>query len=163
MIIERIIHGVNEVARWIAGLILIAVTFGVFANIIARDLAGTSYLGTQILAQWATAWMTFLAAAYIVPTHGHVAIDLLLRNTKTSLKRVVIIVTSLAGMATSAICVIYGAELSAFIFSTGQIEITTDLSPGILYLSIVVGMALMFVNYADLFIAMLRKDDTRLP
>ena len=159
--ITRVIRGLNALSRTLSGVVLLAMTFVLFLNIVARNFLGYSYVGGDALGSWLMVWLTFIGAAFIVPTHGHVAVDLLLRA--AGVRRLVVVVTSFVGMVTSAIMAVIGVQLTQFIFSTGEVETTLGVSPGFLYLPVGIGMVLMFINYADLLVAMLRKDDTRLP
>ena len=161
--ITRVIRGLNALSRTLSGVVLLAMTFVLFLNIVARNFLGYSYVGGDALGSWLMVWLTFIGAAFIVPTHGHVAVDLLLRAAGVRLMRLVVVVTSIVGMVTSAIMAVIGVQLTQFIFSTGEVETTLGVSPGFLYLPVGIGMVLMFINYADLLVAMLRKDDTRLP
>lgn len=159
----RIIRGLNAISRTFSGVVLLAMTLILFANIVARNFLGYSYIGGDTLGSWLMVWLTFIGAAFIVPTHGHVAVDLLLRAAGVRLMRLVVVITAVVGMVTSAIMAVIGIQLTQFIFSTGEVEITLGLSPGFLYLPVGIGMVLMFINYTDLLVAMFRKDDSRLP
>lgn len=159
----RIIRGVNAFCRTFSGVVLLAMTFVLFANILARNFMGYSYVGGDTLGSWLMVWLTFIGAAFIVPTHGHVAVDLLLRAAGVRLMRAVVVVTAIVGMTTSALMAFFGIQLTRFIFSTGEVETTLGVSPGFLYLPVGIGMVLLFINYADLLVAMIRKDDSRLP
>lgn len=162
-LIVRAIHGLNRIARMLSGAIMLIMTFVLFVNVIARNFLGYSYVGTEALGTYLMVWLTFIGAAFIVPNHGHVAVDLLLRAAGPRLMRAVVIVTSIVGMATSIYMAVIGVQLTAFIFSTGAVETTLGVSSGFLYLPVAIGMVLMFINYAELLTAMLRKDDSRLP
>lgn len=160
---SRILCGVNAFSRTFSGVVLLAMTFVLFANIVARNFLGYSYVGGDTLGSWLMVWLTFIGAAFIVPTHGHVAVDLLLRAAGVRLMRFVVVVTAIVGIVTSVIMAYFGIQLTKFIFSSGEVEPTLGVSPGYLYLPVAIGMVLMFINYADLLVAMLRKDDSRLP
>lgn len=162
-LVGRVIRGLNSVSRMLSGALLLIMTFILFLNIVARNFLGFSYVGTEALGTYLMVWLTFIGAAFIVPIHGHVAVDLLLRAAGPRLMRAVVILTTIVGMATSIYMAIIGTQLTAFIFATGQVEATLGVSPGYLYMPLAIGMVLMCVNYAELFVAMLRKDDSRLP
>lgn len=151
------------ISRAFSGALLIIMTFVLFANIVARNFLGYSYIGGEAVGTYLMVWLTFIGAAFIVPIHGHVSVDLLLRAAGRRLMRVVVIITTLVGMTVSGYLAVLGIQLTQFIFSTGQIEITLNISTGYLYLPVGIGMTLMFLNYAELLTAMLRKDDSRLP
>lgn len=161
--IGRVIRGLNSISRILSGVLLLIMTFALFLNIVARNFLGYSYVGTEALGTYLMVWLTFIGAAFIVPTHGHVAVDLLLRAAGPRLMRAVIIITTIVGMVTSVYMAVIGTQLTIFIFATGQVETTLGVSPGFLYMPLAIGMVLMFVNYADLMVAMLRKDESRLP
>lgn len=161
--ILRVIRCVNAASRALSGALLLIMTFVLFLNIVARNFLGYSYIGAEATGTYLMVWLTFIGAAFIVPTHGHVSVDLLLRAAGPRLMRMVVIITSVVGMATSVYMGLYGVQLTQFIFSTGQVETTLNISTGYLYLPVGIGMTLMFVNYAELLVAMLRKDDSRLP
>lgn len=156
-------RGLNAISRVIAGALLLVMTFVLFVDIVMRNSVGYSFIGAPAVGTYTMVWLTFIGAAFIVPTHGHVAVDILLRAAGPRLKRWVVILTALGGMATSAYMAVVGLRLTRFIFGTGQLETTLNISPGFLYLPVALGMGLMFLNYAELLVAMLRKDDTRLP
>lgn len=160
---SRVLHGLNAFSRVFSGVVLLIMTLVLFGNIVARNFLGYSYVGGDTLGSWLMVWLTFIGAAFIVPIHGHVAVDLLLRAAGVRLMRVVVFITAIVGMVTSALMAVLGIQLSKFIFSTGEVETTLGISPGFLYLPVAIGMVLMFINYTDLLAAMLRKDDSRLP
>ncbi len=164
-LIGRGIRALNSICNMFAGALLLFMTLFLCVNIVGRNFVGHSYIGTDAVGTWSMAWITFLGAATIVPAHGHVCVDLLMRATgnRPGLKRPVVIVTAVVGMVTSAILGYLGVQFTHFIFSTGQVETTLGISPGFLYMALAIGMIVMFLNYADLLVAMLRKDDSRLP
>lgn len=161
--IGNLIRKLNAVSRLFSGVLLLIMTLALFVNIVARNFFGYSYVGTEALGTYLMVWLTFIGAAFIVPTHGHVAVDLLLRAAGPRLMRVVVIITTTVGMVTAVYMAVIGTQLTLFIFRSGQVETTLGISPGFLYLPVAIGMALMCVNYAELMVAMLRKDDSRLP
>lgn len=159
----RAIHGMNVISRAFSGALLLIMTFVLFLNIVARNFLGHSYIGAEAVGTYLMVWLTFIGAAFIVPTHGHVSVDLLLRAAGPRLMRAVVMITAVVGMGTSVYMAFLGIQLTEFIFSTGQVETTLNISTGYLYLPVGIGMAMMFINYAELLAAMLRKDDSRLP
>lgn len=161
--ILRVVRWLNALSRAFSGLLLLIMTFALFVNIVARNFLGDSYVGAEAAGTYLMVWMTFFGAAFIVPSHGHVSVDLLLRASGVRLMRAVVIITTLVGMGTAIYLAILGIRLTTFIFSTGSVETTLNISTGYLYLPVGIGMLLMFINYAELFVAMLRKDDSRLP
>jgi TRAP-type C4-dicarboxylate transport system permease small subunit len=161
--ILRVIRGANAVSRAFSGALLLIMTVVLFLNIVARNLLGYSYIGAEAVGTYLMVWLTFIGAAFIVPAHGHVSVDLLLRAAGPRLARAVVVITALVGMVTSIYMAVLGIQLTQFIFSTGQVETTLNISTGYLYLPVGIGMLLMFVNYAELLAAMLRRDDSRLP
>lgn len=161
--ILRLLRWLNAAGRAFSGVLLLVMTFVLFLNIVARNFLGYSYIGAEAVGTYLMVWLTFIGAAFIVPAHGHVSVDLLLRACKPPLQRILVLLTALAGMAVAAYLAVFGVQLTVFIFSTGQVETTLNISTGYLYLPVGVGMTLMFMNYAELFVAMVCKDDTRLP
>lgn len=162
-LLPRAIRGLNAASRMVAGALLLLMTFALFVDIVARNFADYSFIGTAAIGTYTMVWLTFIGAAFIVPTHGHVAVDILLRAVGVRYRRLLVILTALGGMATSAYMAVIGLRLTRFVFGSGQLETTLNISPGFLYLPVAIGMTLMFLNYADLLVAMLRKDDARLP
>ncbi|HXE19953.1 MAG TPA: TRAP transporter small permease subunit, partial [Castellaniella sp.] len=146
-----------------SGALLLVMTFVLFLNIVARNFLGYSYIGAEAVGTYLMVWLTFIGAAFIVPNHGHVSVDLLLRAAGPRLMRAVVMITAVVGMGTSVYMAFLGIQLTEFIFTTGQVETTLNISTGYLYLPVGIGMILMFINYAELLAAMLRKDDSRLP
>lgn len=161
--IVRVIHRMNAVSRGFSGALLLLMTFVIFLNIVGRNFLGYSYIGAESVGTYLMVWLTFIGAAFIVPTHGHVSVDLLLRAAGPRLMRAVVIITTIVGMGTSIYLAIIGIQLTQFIFATGQIETTLNIYTGFLYLPVGIGMIMMAINYAELFVAMIRKDDSRLP
>lgn len=160
---EAMIRRLNAIGRAVSGIMLLLMTFALFLNVVARNFLGFSYVGTEALGTYAMVWLTFIGSAFIVHNHGHVSVDLLLRALGPRPMRVVVAVTALVGMGTAGFLTYMGIVLTRFIFSSGQIETTLGISAGFLYLPVGIGMALMFLNYADLMLAMIRGDDSRLP
>lgn len=161
--IGRVIATLNAAGRWLCSAMLLAMTFVLFANVVARNFLGYSYIGTEAVGTYLMVWLTFIGAAFIVRSHGHVSVDLLLRVAGARMLRTVMLLTAVVGMVTSGYMAMIGFELTRFIFRNGQVETTLGISTGFLYLPLPVGMILMLLNYADLFFAVLRKDDSRLP
>src|SRR5690606_41599355 len=98
----RIIRGLNAISRTFSGVVLLAMTLILFANIVARNFLGYSYIGGDTLGSWLVVWLTVIGAAFIVPAHGHVAVDLVLRAAGVRLVRLVVVITGVVGLATSA-------------------------------------------------------------
>lgn len=159
------VHGLNAACSWIAGVMLVFMALFLCANILGRDFFGHSYIGTTALGTWLMVWITFLGAAVIIPRHGNVRIDLLLRafTGRVSLMRIATALVAVIGIIFSAVLFVLSVEFTNFMFGTGQIETTLSISPGYVYISVAIGTFVMLVNYIDLLVAILRKDDTRLP
>src|SRR5690606_16911969 len=122
--VARFIRGLNSISRMLSGALLLILTLVLFLNIVARNFFGHSYVGTEALGPYLMVWLTFIGAAFIVPTHGHVAVDLLLRAAGPRLMRAVVIITTIVGMTTSIYMAVIGTQLTMFIFTTGQVETT---------------------------------------
>src|SRR5690606_32539313 len=126
----------NAFSRTFSGVVLLVMTLVLFGNIVARNFLGYSYVGGDTLGSWLTVWLTFIGAAFIVPIHGHVAVDLLLRAAGVRLMRAVVFITAIDGMVTSAIMVVLGIQLTKFIYNAGENETTLGVSLEFLYLPI---------------------------
>src|SRR5699024_6465276 len=134
----------NNACRTLCGALLLFMTFVLFLNILARNFLGVSYIGAEALGTYSMVWLTFIGSAYIVPAHGHVSVDLVLRAVKQRFRYVVVAFIALIGMLTSGIFFYLGAKLTQFIFATGQLETTLNIPTGFLYLPVAIGMFMMF-------------------
>lgn len=142
----------NAASLRFAAFLLIIMTFALCINLLSRDFLGTSFIGVDALSAYFMVWIAFIGSAVIVPDHGHVSIDILLRMTGVRMRRFIYLVTALCGVFASAYVAIFGLKISFSIFSIGVEEPTLGISKAYLFLIPSVACLLMFVNYLVLLV-----------
>ncbi len=142
----------NAVSLRLAAGLLLVMTFALCVNLLSRDFIGSSFVGVDALSAYFTVWITFIGSAVIVPSHGHVSIDILLRMTGGRTRRVIYFITAICGMGGSLYIAIFGLKITFFIFNIGVEEPTIGISKAYLFLIPSVASLLMFINYLFLLI-----------
>lgn len=144
---RAILRRVNAASLRVSALLLLTMTFMLCLNLLSRDFLGDSFVGVDALSAYFMVWITFIGSAAIVPDHGHVTIDILLRAANKRIRQVIYVITGIIGSLGSLYIAVFGLKIAISIFDIGVEEPTLSISKGYLFLIPSIACLLMFVNY----------------
>lgn len=148
-------HGFDviiEFLTYIAGIIIVAVTFSVSGSAVVRYLGFRPPIWTFQFTEYALLWFTFLAAAWLLREGGHISIDTVISRLPTKTRRYVEIINDLLGFIVSVIIFWFGTLHTIDLFQRGIMEvkgITVPKSP--LFLIIPLGGLALSIQFARQF------------
>lgn len=155
-------HGFDiiiEFLTYIAGIIIVAVTFSVSWSAVVRYLGFRPPLWTFQFTEYALLWFTFLAAAWLLREGGHISIDTVISRLPTKTRGYVDIMNDILGLIVSVIIFLFGTLHTIDLFQRGIMEvkgITVPKSP--LFLIIPLGGLALSIQFGrQLFSKMILK------
>jgi len=144
----RILRTVERVL--LAGLML-AMSFAYVINVIARNLA-PAYAPQLAWIEEATlialAWVAFLGLGLALERGRHIAMSAFLERIRGPAKAWITGAINLVGLLFSLYIAKIGMDISVFVYNSGQVSPTLNLSVIWLYGVIPVGFALLALRYA---------------
>ncbi len=104
---------------YIAGGLVIIMMLSIFANVVSRELFGTSIVWVLELSQYSLCYITFLVATWLLREEGHVKMDLVLNRLKAAHQAALNAATSIIGALLSLITFWYGMLTTWDMFQRG--------------------------------------------
>ena len=141
-----------ESLAYIAGIIILAVTFSVSWTAVVRYLGFRPPLWTFQFTEYALLWFTFLGAAWLLREGGHIRIDTIVSRLPTKTQRHVGIINDILGFIVSVIIFWFGTLHTIDLFQRGIMEVkgaTVPKSP--IFLIIPLGGLTLAIQFARQF------------
>lgn len=139
---------VDRLARLVAGLSLLTVTFVLFANSFGRYFFNISFVGGEELARILTIWLTFIGAYLVARVNRHVTIDIALRLVSERNYRRLLFVVSTITAVTVAYVAYLGVDLAWRVHTAGQVSAVLPLKRAWFYYPLPLGFGLMALAFA---------------
>ena len=131
----------NRVAEWVMGLLLVAMTLLVGAQIAGRFLFGYSIFWSDELARFLLVWIAFLGMSIGVRRGAHPGVDTLVRALPPAWRRPVIVLAVGCSLLFFLVMVVHGTLLVSRTW--GQRSPSLGLRMGVPYLAVPVAGLLM--------------------
>ena len=147
-----------EFFTYIAGIIILAVTFGVSWTAVMRYLGFRPPAWTLQFTEYALLWFPFLAAAWLLREGGHINIDTVFSRLPKKTRRHVEIINDILGFLVCFIIFLFGTLHTIDLFQRGVMEvkgITVPKSP--VFLIIPLGGLALSIQFGRQFIAKIRS------
>jgi TRAP-type C4-dicarboxylate transport system permease small subunit len=110
-LVTRISDIVVQIEKVFLGLLMIAITGIVFANVFCRYLFNAPLLWGDELPRFLFTWVTFLGASVGITTHAHVAIDNFAMRLSEKTRGFLEIVVSTSLVVVLCFLIVYGIRL----------------------------------------------------
>lgn len=108
--LRKIYNGLDwmiKLGGYIAGILVLAMTFMIFYEVIARSFFGSPTTWATELSIYALIGSGFLGSAYAVRKHSHITVDLLVANMSEKGRVILAYVTNVLGLLFSVIFTYY--------------------------------------------------------
>ena len=112
-----------ESLTYIAGIIIVAVTFTVSVTAVVRYLGFRPPLWTFQFTEYALLWFTFLAAAWLLREGGHISIDTVISRFPTKTQRHVGIINDILGFIVSVVIFLFGTLHTIDLIQRGIMDV----------------------------------------
>lgn len=109
--LRKIYNGLDWIIKlgaYLAGIFILAMTFMIFYEVIARSFFGSPTTWATELSIYSLIGSGFLGSAYAVRKHSHITVDLIVANISQKGRVVFGYVTNVLGLLFSTIFTIYG-------------------------------------------------------
>jgi C4-dicarboxylate transporter DctQ subunit len=147
-----------EFLAYIAGIIILAVTFSVSGSAVVRYLGLRPPDWTFQFTEYALLWFTFLAAAWLLREGGHINIDTVITRLHTKTRRKVEIIDDILGFIVSVIIFWFGTLHTIDLFQRGIMEVKGTIVPkSPLFLIIPLGGMVLAIQFSRQFYKHLRS------
>ena len=155
---KNVFDVIIEVMTYMAGVIILAVTFTVTLTAIVRYLGFRPPPWTFQFTEYALLWFTFLAAAWLLREGGHISIDTVVSRLPTKTRRYVDITNDILGFIVSIIIFLFGTFHTIDLFRRGIMEVKGVIVPKTpLFLIIPLGGLALSIQFGRQFFSNLRS------
>jgi len=141
----------STIERVLLGSLMLAMSFAYVINVLARNFAPE--LAPQLA--WieeatliALAWVSFLGLGLALERGRHIAMTAFLERVKGRVKAWITGAINLVGLLFSLYIAKIGMDISIFVYNSGQVSPTLNVSMVWLYGVVPVGFALLALRYA---------------
>lgn len=143
---------------FIAGIIILAITFTVSGSALMRYLGFRPPLWTFQFTEYALLWFTFLAAAWLLREGGHISIDTVVSLFHTGTRRKVEIMDHILGFIVSVTIFVFGTLHTIDLFQREIMEVKGTTVPKFpLFLIIPLGGLALSIQFGRQFFKDLRS------
>ena len=154
-------HGFDfiiEFFTYMAGIIILAVTFAVSFAAVVRYVGFRPPIWTLQFTEYALLWFTFLAAAWLLREGGHISIDTVVSRLPTKTRRHVEIINDILGFMVCVIIFLFGTLHTIDLFQRGVMEVKGTTVPKFpLFLIIPLGGLALSIQFGRQFITKIRS------
>ena len=142
--------------QYFTALILIAITFILFANVVLRFF-GISLEWAEEVARYGIIWVTFIGGSICIYKGGHIRVDAIaffLSDKGKKILQLIVIIFSFAFM----LALIYqSSKLSFRALGTNQVSATLEIPMFFIYLAMPISGVLMTIRYIQSFVQTLKE------
>jgi TRAP-type C4-dicarboxylate transport system permease small subunit len=145
-LLNRISHRLNEVVKYLAAVLLAAMTILVFLQVLFRYVLNAPLDWSEELGSFTFVWMALLGASVGLKRNEHPRLDLIVNFFPPKTRRVMAVFYNLAILFFLAVLFIYGAKLT--ITMRSQLTAALQYSISFVYAVLPVSAAIMFIHLA---------------
>ena len=147
-----------EFLTYMAGIIIVAVTFSVSCAAVVRYLGFRPPIWTLQFTEYALLWFTFLGAAWLLREGGHLRIDTIVSRLSPKTRRHVEIINDILGFIVSVIIFWFGTLHTIDLFQRGIMEVKGTIVPKFpLFLIIPLGGLTLSIQFVRQFFTKIRS------
>jgi len=145
------LHILRTIERVLLAGLMLAMSLGYVINVIARNavpLVAPRLAWIEEATLIALAWVVFLGLGLALERGRHIAMSAFLGRIRGPAKAWIVGAINLVGLLFSLYIAKIGVDISVFVYNSGQVSPTLNLSVIWLYGAIPVGFALLALRYA---------------
>ncbi len=132
------------------GVLLVAASFVLFANVVARYGFNDSFTWAEEVTRYAIVWMVFVGGSVAARKGIHIGVDLLARSlAERPARKYLVAAVNLLCVAFGVFLVVFGGSLAAQAHEFGQVTPALQIPLWTVQLAVPVGGALMTMRFAQ--------------
>ncbi len=148
--LDSVMRIIRKSERALLAILMLAMSLLFFANVAVRELSpslASDLAWIEEATLFALAWMVFLGLGLALERRRHIAMTAILDKLRPGVARLVQFAINATGLAVSAFLTKISFDLAAFIYNSGQISPTLEISMLGLYAPLPIGFALLTLRY----------------
>ena len=140
--------GLLRIEQFVIGILMIAASFILFVNVVARYGFNEGFAWAEELTRYAIVWMVFIGGSLAARNGAHICVDVLSRLLEgQAVRKLLLVGIDLLCVAFSLFVVWIGWELTAQAKEFGQVTPVMQVPLWTMQLAIPVGSALMAMRF----------------
>jgi C4-dicarboxylate transporter DctQ subunit len=148
----RILAACENAAAAGAALLFVGITLAICAEVLLRYGFNSPIRWVVEISEYALLWITFLGAAWVLRSGGHVRVDIMLQYLSPAALRVCGLFSAAAGALTTLVLFAFGVEATVTAIMRGAFKPTgIDVPTWMIIIVIPAGALLLFFRFARLF------------
>lgn len=153
---------VIEILAYLAGIIILVITFAVTGSALVRYLGFRAPMGTLQYTEYGLLWFTFLGAAWLLREEGHIKIDTVISRLYAKTRRKVEIIDDILGFIVSATIFWFGTLHTVDLYQRGIMEVKGVIVPKFpFFLIIPLGGLALAIQFVRNFLKKIRSKPGR--
>ncbi len=154
----KAVQVINTVIKYFLILMMFVMVVVVFLQVVYRFVLDNPLAWTEETARYLLVWITFLGAAYAMGSKAHIGVDLFMNMLPKSLRKILLIITTLLSLVFFTVMVTQGYILSQRTMM--QTSPAMGLPMGYVYLVIPISGVLLMINLLYTVIGDLRGEES---
>ncbi len=147
-----------EFLAYLAGIILLVITFAVTGSALVRYLGFRAPIWTLQYTEYGLLWFTFLGAAWLLREGGHISIDTVISRLYAKSRRKVEIIDDIFGFIVSIIIFWFGTLHTIDLYQRGIMEVKGVIVPKFpFFLIIPLGGLTLSIQFVRNFLKKIRS------
>lgn len=157
-LLKRVNNGLEAGFRVMLGILLLAATAMVFANVVLRYFFNYALSWSDEVTKYAMLWLVFLGSGVAAREGLHISMEVLLTLLSKRGQRLNAVLVNLSCAVLSAIVGFLGFRLAMAVRALDQVGPASGVPVFLVYLAIPVGCLLMTLGFWEVGLRVLRKD-----
>lgn len=144
----------GQIERAVIGFLLIAASFILFVNVIARYGFNSGFTWAEEATRYAIVWMVFVGSSVAAKNGVHIGVDVLIRMLAgRPAQRYIVAAVGVICVLFSIFLVIFGASLAAHAYEVNQVTPAMHAPLWVVQSAVTVGGILMTLRFAQRLVA----------
>lgn len=144
----------GRIERGVIGTLLIAASFVLFANVIARYGFNSGFTWAEEITRYAIIWMVFVGSSVAAQNGVHIGVDVLIRMLAGhAAQRYLVAAVGVLCILFSILLVIFGWTLAAHAYEVHQVTPAMHAPLWVVQSGVLVGGALMALRFSQRLVA----------
>jgi len=160
-ILDRVSNVLNQWTKYLAGVLIAAMTILVFLQVLCRYLLKAPLDWSEELSTFTFVWMSLLGASIGLRNNEHPRLDLFFNFFSQRMKKIVTLFCNLAILFMLIVLFIYGLKLTTSMKS--QLTAALRYSVSFVYIVLPISSAIMFIHLAIQTVRVFGQKDQETP
>lgn len=153
---KRLIKGLDAIENSLIGILLIAITFVLFGNVMLRYFFNSNLGWAEEFSRYAVVWITLIGASACVAKGAHISVDAISRFLSVNGRRTLEVGVIAVCIVCSAVLCWYSLKLTLKITRLGQMSSTLGMPMVYVYSAMPIGFFLMGIRFFEKLILRLK-------